>query len=145
MRAAASGYLNYNGCDLSEDNLQTLEYWVARESIRRDHIQADDIRLRTLSMIWLGTRDPEAGSDVISLLDKITNSILLSDNNSSVAASEEQRYKEVFGEISQQDVAALNTFLENKALAAEQVSRSKEDAMNHLHEELSRRFRERIT
>lgn len=116
---------------------------MAREVQRKELQEAMAFQLNTRSQVLTITRDEELYRDVMSLLGDLTNSIL-GTHITKAAESDEDRYHRVFGEVSEDDVKALNQHLGEKAMAAEQMNKSKAAALSALQEELSRKFHSRI-
>lgn len=55
------------------------------------------------------------------------------------------RYTQVFGDVSDQDVAALDQYLENRTILSKQASATREAALAQMEAELAAKFRNRIS
>jgi len=139
-----AGYLDYRGCDLSGTALDTYELWSTHQ-YRKDDISAG-IRTKMAAMgsFLTATRSPEIGEQVLDLLNASLESIIGASQDRS-QSQDSDRYKQVFGEVSSEDVNRLNSFLENRAAMTKQTSESREAAMIKLQDDLTRKFRERIS
>ena len=145
MRAVAAGYLDYKDCELEGKALDTLETWAISRVYRQEmqylrktqlgiskamlHLGGDlEGRIESIQELWSAIAD-----DIIGVTHKTKD------------RSDEGRYKEVFGEVTDEDVEALNQHLEDRTLLIEQDRMSKQQAMERLEKELGTRFRNRIT
>ncbi len=144
MRAVAAGYLDYKDCELEGKALDTLEAWSISRVYRQEtqylretqlgiskamlHLGGDlEGRIESIQELW-----SEIADDIVGVAHKTKD------------LSDEGRYKEVFGEVTDEDVEALTQHLEDRTLVIEQEQMSKEQAMRRLEEELGARFRNRI-
>lgn len=82
---------------------------------------------------------------VISLLGSLTNSIIGdTGKGTETSKTDEQRYRDVFGNVTEVDIQALNQFLEGRVEQAKQETTSKEVALTTLQSDLAKRFSKRI-
>ena len=145
MRAVAAGYLDYKDCELEGKALDTLEAWSVSRVYRREtqylretqlgiskamlHLGGDlEGRIESIQELWSGIAD-----DIVGVAHKTRD------------RSEEGRYKEIFGDVTEEDIDNLTQHLDDKSLVIEQDQMSKDQAMKRLEEELGSRFRNRIT
>jgi len=145
VKAVNSGYLNYKDCDLYGERLETAELWAVSQAMAKDSTDVANARLLVSSSVLSAPGRPqEAVESVISLLESITNTILGVKSTSAVTDSEAERYKQVFGDLSPEDIARLDQHLEDKIALTQQEAESKAMALAQLEQELSRKFKERV-
>lgn len=144
MRAVAEGYLDYKDCDLEEKELQTLERWSISHIRSRDVAEIKNINLKTLSSCLPVSADPSKQIDSIQELVHDLIGAIIGTSEEYIAKGDEQRYKDVFGEIDDDEVDKLNEHLENRIIQIDQEQMEKEQALKVLERELQRKFKRRI-
>jgi hypothetical protein len=90
------------------------------------------------------TRDPEVLEGCLKLVGKFNNTVLKNDELPDSGDEDLDRYNEVFGDVSEEEVEKLNEFLSRKADMDKQVRTTKEVAMEKLSRELAAKFKQRI-
>lgn len=85
----------------------------------------------------------ESFENIQSLWGDFRGGIIGSEVTSS-SKSDEEKYRDVFGDVSADDISKLTDFLDNKTIASEQLETSKDTALKMLQQELSSRFTHRI-
>ncbi len=144
MRAVAAGYLNYKDCDLEGKALDTLEAWSISSLRNEDTMYLRKAQLDISgALLHLGGEQQERLESIQELWSDLTSGILGVTKETS--ASTDDKYREVFGDVTEAEVQELNQHLEDKALILEQEEMSKKQAMERLEQELGTRFRNRIT
>jgi len=145
MRAVAAGYLEYKDCSLNGKELETLESWAVSRVRRSEATYLREMHLDiTKSMLHLGGDLKDRIERIQELRDEITSDILGVEYRAA-NKSDDERYKEVFGEVTGEDIEDLEQHLEDRSLVIEQESMSKDEALRRLEDELGSRFRNRIT
>lgn len=144
MSAVSAGYLDYKDCTLEGKRLDTLEAWACKKVHDEQSKYLKHLNFQVLSsLLPISSNPADQVESIRELVSGMFNDIL-GGVEKYRSKTEEERYKEVFGEVTEEDVEKLNEHLENKVLKAEQEEESKQQTLKRLERELSNRFRKRI-
>jgi len=132
--------------DLSDDKLYVKEAWAV--NLEKEASFSTLIRDRILqnTMLVTSVNETEPFTEAIKEDKQTLENLMTNVSVDAKAMGDDQdaRYREVFGDVTEADINALNEMLDNRQVTNAQESKSKDSAMRNLEQSLNKKFNQRV-